>query len=161
MPVNDAWRMLFTARELQCTHRADQVSRQLRNGDGVTIAAVLVCDQLREVRIRNRLEFFSVVYIDVVESQQIEKVRVVDHAETEELVNARFRCAVLELGQPAIRDTELLVAFYIGDSPARLFDVANSDVSLIAKAFQFLTSRHSTSRKLLDRRTVFACCVEA
>ena len=114
-----------------------------------------------DIRIDDELVFLLLVNVDVVETKEIEQVSVIDDAEAKELPNARFGVALLQLGEPAVRDTKPLISFDIRDSPARLFDVANSDVSLIAKAFQFLTSRHSTSRKLLDRRTVFACCVEA
>lgn len=113
----------------------------------MTIATVFARYQLREVWIGNRFIFLCVVYIDVVESHQIEKVCVVDHTEAKQLVNTGLGRAFLELGQPTIRDTEPLVAFDIRDSTTRLFDVANSDVALIAKAFEFLTSRHSSSRK--------------
>lgn len=68
----------------------------------MSVAAIRVRDQLSEVRTRNGFVFFLVVDVDVVESNEIEKVRVIDHAQAEELADAWFGDAILELGQPTI-----------------------------------------------------------
>ena len=99
------------------------------------------------MRIRDRSVFFSVVYINVIESDQIEKVRLVDHAQAEQLADTWLRHTVLELGQPAVGDTKALVAFSFGDAATGIFDVANSDVALMAQAFKLLTCRHSCPHK--------------
>ena len=68
----------------------------------MTVAIIRDGDQLRKVRSRDRFVLFFVIDVDVVESNKIEKVRVIDHTEAEEFADAWLGNAVLELGQPAI-----------------------------------------------------------
>ena len=51
--------------------------------------------QLCEMRIGDRLVLFFVIEIDVVETQQLPEVDVIDDAETEQLANVRLRDAVV------------------------------------------------------------------
>jgi hypothetical protein len=69
---------------------------------------------------------------------------VIDHAQAEELANARLRATVFQLGQPAIGNLKpFVVAFGLSYSPACLFYVAHSDAAPVAQQFKFLSSRHS------------------
>ena len=68
----------------------------------MTVTATRARNQLSEVRVRNRFIFFFVVDIDIVESHKIEKARVIDDAQAEELADTRLGDAILELGQPTI-----------------------------------------------------------
>ena len=120
-------------------------------GDGVRLIDRSVRAQLRDVRIRDRLVFLNLVDVDVVESGEVMEVRVVDHAQREELADAWFGDAVFELGQPTVRDAKALVAFDFGDSDARLLDLSNSDVAPVAKGLQCSTGRHGIN---LERTTV-------
>ena len=71
----------------------------------------------------------------------------IDHTEAEQLPDAGFGDAVLELGQPAVRNEESFVAFDFGNSAAGLFDLADSDVAVVPKRLELLTGRHSCPRK--------------
>src|SRR6476660_6768730 len=114
------------------------------------VAVIRVRDQLSEVWIRHGLVFLFVVYVNIVESNEIQKVGLVDHTQAEELADARFGDTILQLGQPPIRNTESLIAFDVGDSAARPFNFANRYVALVTKVLKGTTRGHSNPRKCYE-----------
>ena len=87
------------------------------------------------MRIRDGLVFLFIVNVDVVESNQIEKVGLIDNTQAEQLADTWFGNAIFQLGQPAVRDTEPLVALGFRNSAARLLVLPNSYVAPVAKIF--------------------------
>ena len=87
------------------------------------------------MRIGNRLIFLDLVDVDVVQAGEFAEVRVIDHAERKELADTWFGDAVLELGQPAIRNAKTLVPFYLSDSAARLLHLPHSDIAAVPESF--------------------------
>src|SRR5678815_6025850 len=67
--------------------------------------------QLRELWIGNRFILLFLIHIDVVKSQQIQKIHAIDHTQTEELLDVRFRGAIFQLCEPTVGNTESLVSF--------------------------------------------------
>jgi hypothetical protein len=115
------------------------------------VTGVAVAYQLSESRIRDWFVFLFVVNIDVVQANQIEKVRVIDHAQAKQLIDTRFGGPVFQLGQPSIGDAKSLITLDVSNSAACLFDVANRDVPVVTKSFETLTSRHNNPRSDLLR----------
>src|SRR5688572_12972690 len=107
----------------------------------------VVRHELSQMRIGNRAVLFFVVDINVVEADQFEKLRLVDHAQAKQLADTRFGDTILQLGQPAVRDAEALVAFGLRDSATGVLNVANSDIALVAQALKLLTCWHSSPHK--------------
>src|SRR4026207_1084809 len=115
----------------------------------MVVAVVPVRDQLCEIWIGNGLVLLFVFDVDIVEANKIQKIRVVDHAQTEQLANAWLRHTVFQLGQPAIGNAESLVAFGFSNSPACLFDIANGDAAPITQRLEHLASGQSSPRNYL------------
>ena len=139
MAVDNMSRMIFIDDSRHQTRRF--LSRNL--AQQLTVIFCFVRHQLCDVWICERVVLLFLVNIDVVEANEIEEMDAIDHAKAEELADAWFGGAVLQLGQPAVGNAESPVALGVGNSPACALNFAARDVASVAKRFQLLTSRQS------------------
>src|SRR5579871_3849593 len=89
--------------------------------------------------------------IQKIDSEYVEKFRklnVVDHAETEELVNARRRIRIFDLRQPCVRNMKFFVPLDPRDSFAFFRNFTRCNAKLCADLLQSLARAQMTSPRM-------------
>jgi hypothetical protein len=94
--------------------------------------------EVRSIELRDELMLMEFRQIDAEEKKQVGNLDPVDGAQAVELVNARYGIGILDLGEPAMGNVELRVAFSLGYSLAQLGDFARADSQSGPELFELL-----------------------